>query len=316
MVRLSAVNIAAVCYGGWIILSLFIEVGAALRGHKLLGRAIPVQDPAVVALYTHLVRSMGCPRPPRLVQSDEVASPFILASPFRGTTIILPDALAECGDVAALRAVLAHELAHARVGDPWVQRLISLLRCIMPLTWVCSLMAMRVFWEDAAEETGDLRAIRGSGLSQGQYATALKDLALGPAPVMGLGFARLDELPSGPRKLLARLVGRLRALKLAPNWRERPALAPCLRGRTGRNAVPAGRLFPVKPARRRPPHDGGPGQRTECRCAAVARGVPLDGEEASRRPRVEEAGGPCAKERREASQARQAGRARGEHLRS
>lgn len=59
-------------------------------------------------------------------------------------TIVLPEALVlGAGSCRSLRAVLAHELAHARAADPFIQRLLGLLRCFLPLTWLCALGASR-----------------------------------------------------------------------------------------------------------------------------------------------------------------------------
>ena len=95
---------------------------------------------------------------------------------------------------------------------------------MLPATWLCSFVAMRVFWEDAAEETGDLRAMRGSGLSDRQYGAVLKSLAVASADgdyIPALGFyPGIGNLAPGTRTVALRLIARLRGLRLAGKWSE------------------------------------------------------------------------------------------------
>jgi beta-lactamase regulating signal transducer with metallopeptidase domain len=226
---------AGLLYLSWVAINLIVELGASLRLRRLLANSVPFRRPSSVAVYTQLVKSMGCTRAPLVVESADVASPFIAARLTGGLVIILPESLCELADgSAAMRAVLAHELAHARAGDPYVQRLLGLLRCFLPLTWLCSLMVLRNFWEDAAEQTGDIRAVRGSGLADREYAAVLKDFALGQMPgLSALAFSgQTSSLSPSTRDLADRLIGRLGALKLASKWSEAlPAgIASCVRG--------------------------------------------------------------------------------------
>ena len=223
-----APRVARWAMGGWVAFVALLELGAALRMRALLRGARDLGDTPVAALYARLVKAVGCAAaPPRVVSSAQVAAPFIVASPWRGLTIVLPHAMARAAaaspaDEEALRAVLAHELAHARAGDPWVQRAMSLLRLFFPLPWLAALAAAGDFWEEAAEETGDLRAVRASGLAESTYARVLKDAAFGPKAVpAALGFSTVaaGASPAGWR-IAARVVRRLRNLPLARHWSE------------------------------------------------------------------------------------------------
>jgi Zn-dependent protease with chaperone function len=224
----------------WVLMSGASEGIACVRLSRLLGRARDERDPQVLALYAHLARTVGCRRPPRLVRSDDAATPFVVARLFRGSTIVLPAGLLNLATgrgSCPLSAVLAHELAHVRANDPWWQRAAGLARVLFPLPWACGWAAVRARWEDAAEETGDLRAVRAAGLEPARYAAVLKDLALGDVdgPAADAASGRLamaftpagdaDTLSPAARALGLRLVRRVHGLRLAPRWSEPLAAA-------------------------------------------------------------------------------------------
>jgi hypothetical protein len=216
-------------YLAWIGISLLLEIRALLHLGGILRRSWAIGDESVVALYAYLAKAAGCWRAPRLVASDEVANPFVCAGPLRGLTIVLPAPLLRLRDGRmALRAVLAHELAHARAGDPWVQLVMAFLRCVLPLPWSCGWAAARSCWEDAAEETGDLRAVRASGLRGREYATVLKDVALadhagaaGKPCAVALAFSpQVSRFSPAARLIAGKLIHRLTGLRLADRWSE------------------------------------------------------------------------------------------------
>jgi len=181
-------------YAAWIVGVLLFELAATLHLRRVLRGATDVSDPRVVTLYAYLAKAAGCRRPPRLVLSDRVAAPFVAARAWPGLTVVLPAAFGVTAATArrdALAAVLAHELAHARAGDPWVQRGLFVLKALFPVAWLAVLAAARVLWEDAAEETTDLRAVRAAGLTPAAYGAVLKDFALADdgAPGSARGLA-------------------------------------------------------------------------------------------------------------------------------
>lgn len=224
-------------YGMWLLTMLVLEGIAACRLRRMLGRSQDVQEGTTIALFCLLAKQVGCRSAPRLVQSTEVTSPFIVARLGRGLTVVLPSSLLATASGDLLRAVLAHELAHARAGDPWWQRVTGLVRALFPLPWVCGWATARTLWEDAAEETCDLRAVRATGLKGRIYASILTDLALsGPknegaecnsessfcCDAMALGFHPQAKRALSPaaHELGLRLVRRVSGLQLATRWSE------------------------------------------------------------------------------------------------
>jgi beta-lactamase regulating signal transducer with metallopeptidase domain len=64
-----------------------------------------------------LAKSFGV-RPPRLVVSDACESPLLWC--WGRSRLVVPASLVPALDIERWRAILAHELAHLRRGDPWV----------------------------------------------------------------------------------------------------------------------------------------------------------------------------------------------------
>ncbi len=83
------------------------------------------------AELAELLISLGDGQPvPNLRLSDQLSTAVALG--LRRPTILLPTHLTGQHDPAALRTVLAHELAHVRNGDLW---LVAALRAVMLLLW-------------------------------------------------------------------------------------------------------------------------------------------------------------------------------------
>jgi beta-lactamase regulating signal transducer with metallopeptidase domain/protocatechuate 3,4-dioxygenase beta subunit len=136
--------------------------------------------------------ALGCRQAVRVVQTPEVPAPCLtgLFQPW----LLLPEANCEETNRADLRAILAHELAHARRHDlVWnlVLHLWSILLWFHPLVWrvrAVHLAACDAVCDAlAADLVGDVAL----------YGRTLARLALqvaGPAPVPGLAMARTPDV--------------------------------------------------------------------------------------------------------------------------
>ena len=136
--------------------------------------------------------ALGCRQAVRVVQTAEVPAPCLtgLFQPW----LLLPEANCEETNRADLRAILAHELAHARRHDlVWnvVLHFWSILLWFHPLVWrirAAHLAACDAVCDAlAADLVGDVAS----------YGRTLARLALqvaGPAPVPGLAMARTPDV--------------------------------------------------------------------------------------------------------------------------
>jgi beta-lactamase regulating signal transducer with metallopeptidase domain/protocatechuate 3,4-dioxygenase beta subunit len=91
---------------------------------------------ASAELQAALDRIAGSSGAPRLLASDEVATPVAMG--VFDSTIILPSAMTDAGDADPLAPILAHELAHVRNGDLHslaLSRLLLILLWPQPLYW-------------------------------------------------------------------------------------------------------------------------------------------------------------------------------------
>jgi len=91
---------------------------------------------APAELQLALERLAGSSSAPRLLASNQVATPVAMG--VFDSTIILPWAMTDAGDVAPLAPILAHELAHVQNGDLHslaLSRLLLVLLWPQPLYW-------------------------------------------------------------------------------------------------------------------------------------------------------------------------------------
>ncbi len=126
--------ITAVWMAGVSVFSLRLVTGvAALRWLASRGVAPPVE---ILSVYERLARSLRMSRPPRLVVARHVRQ--ALAVGFFRPVILLPAAWLSELPPNVVEAVLAHELAHIRRYDLWVnllQRVIEALLFFHPAVW-------------------------------------------------------------------------------------------------------------------------------------------------------------------------------------
>ena len=173
------------------------QVASHRRVGRIIARARPLLDPIWRARVADAARTLGGSPDVTLCVSDHVAIPITCG--WRTARIVLPVRCAEWSDARA-RAVLLHELAHARRGDlAWhtMARVACALCWFQPLTW---LAAARL--RDEAEHACDDAALAGGELPSGfaQTLLAFASEGDGHAPASALAFARR---PSVERRIAA-----------------------------------------------------------------------------------------------------------------
>jgi len=121
----------------WIVWSLL-----AMR--RALRRATELPDGELRRQFVGLSKRLGLRQPPRLLLSREPCGPaaFGVLRP----VVLLPNAMASL-EASALDAILAHELAHHRRRDPWinwVQLALTAVWWFNPLLWVLNRQIRKV----------------------------------------------------------------------------------------------------------------------------------------------------------------------------
>jgi hypothetical protein len=182
--------------------------------HRVLALRQPGVDSRVLAMAATVARELGMRHSPHVSTCDLIATP--IAFGWIRPEICLPARACELED-ASLRAMLAHEIAHLRRGDPGWMWLAASLQALFP--WQVLFLAVRRRWARLIEFRCD--AIAAHHSSPTAVARCLLDVAewLRPesgTPVIALGMAaRASSLrerieaalkprrPSRPRRLLA-----------------------------------------------------------------------------------------------------------------
>jgi len=158
-----------------------VVAGRAARSIVGVGRLLErssVDDASlhgeIEAEIHRLARSLGPAdarrRRVRVVDAAIAPSVWPTVRPGRGPTIVLPRALVETLDPAALRAVLLHELVHVQRRDHWVRVLELAVACVHwwnPLAWLAR-RELRL-----AEEACCDRRVLAIGTAAATYAEAL-----------------------------------------------------------------------------------------------------------------------------------------------
>lgn len=128
---------------GTLIVALWIAWGLLVM-HRTLRRAAAVLDGELWRRFVELSQRLGLRHPPRLLLSREPCGPaaFGVLRPM----VILPEAVTSL-DAASLDAILAHELAHHRRRDPfvnWIQLTLSAICWFNPLLWILNRQIRKV----------------------------------------------------------------------------------------------------------------------------------------------------------------------------
>lgn len=161
------------------------SVHRRLRG--VLSRRTPETDARILRIAAEVATRAGMRQSPHLSRAGAVATPiaFGLLRP----EICLPMRACELGD-SSLRALLAHEIAHLRRGDPAWTWFAAALHALFP--WQLLLHAARRRWTHLVELRCD--AIAAEQSSATDVARCLLDVAEwlrpgAPQPALALGMA-------------------------------------------------------------------------------------------------------------------------------
>lgn len=151
-----------------------------LRLRQMACACRPAEERRLLRAHEELCRRLGLRRHPRLLLSDrdQVPVAFGLLTP----TVVLPRRLVRELAPADVRIVLAHELAHHRRGDPWLNGLQIVLSAAWwfdPFYWLVS-RQVRSVREDCCD---DLVLARGLSSGESYCETLLRAARLASAPV-------------------------------------------------------------------------------------------------------------------------------------
>jgi beta-lactamase regulating signal transducer with metallopeptidase domain/thiol-disulfide isomerase/thioredoxin len=175
---------------GVLVLTVRLILGS-LGLARLVRRSSPVPD-AIVRECRAVGERLGCSRVVRVRLTSKVSTPC-LAGVVR-PVLLLPER--ECEDVRSddLRAILAHELAHARNHDlAWnlAAHVASILLWFHPLAW-----RIRAAHAAACDAVCDAVAVDllGDVVSYGRVLARLALRAAWPSPAHGLAMARTSDV--------------------------------------------------------------------------------------------------------------------------
>jgi beta-lactamase regulating signal transducer with metallopeptidase domain len=195
--RISTFTVAAVI---WITGTALVLLRSGLRiarFHRALRDAVPAPE-SIQWQANELARAIGLRRCPLIRFVPGRVSPALwLPGLFaRQATVIVPAGLVAVLDDRQRAAVLAHELAHLRRGDPWV-RWLELV--VAALYWWFPLVGwFRRELRASEEECCDMRVVAAVG-GRREYATALVETAAflgdsGPVPALASGAGPVKHL--------------------------------------------------------------------------------------------------------------------------
>jgi len=197
------------------LLGTAVVAGRAVFARLLLcvlrRRQVPVVDAGLCECVRGLARRLGIRRPVGVLQSGGLRAPVAFGS-FR-PTVLLPTGFAEEFDRRQQEAMLAHELAHLRAGDPAWQLAADLACALLwwhPLAW-WSRRRLRSAGEVAADEAS-LLVPDGPGV----LASCLVAMGRRFSSRPRLGWLSIEG--PGFRSALGRRVERLLNLRAGP-WR-------------------------------------------------------------------------------------------------
>jgi hypothetical protein len=181
--------------GGWGF-AVAVQVAAIARQRRrlqrLLRRARPANEPALLALVAELSGRIELRRPPEVLIADDEGSPFVCRP--RRPALVLPRGLAGALDTGPLRAVLLHELAHIRRRDLvwyWIPAIARVVYFFHPAAHYVAYRA-RLERELACDQTAMVLA----GQEAAGYASTLVEVmgwvSAPPVRRPAMAVARLD----------------------------------------------------------------------------------------------------------------------------
>ena len=179
--------------------AMLISAWFALQAFRLVlvrKRAQPPGDAIVPEVFGELMKELGLRRTPELLLSAEVPSP--LAFGILRPTILLPESLVTCFASVELRTVLAHELAHFRRRDLWVNALELILVAVWwfhPCIWILR-RALRRTREDCCDDLLLARGLTSNQTYCDVLVRAARKLAACDVKWAALGFGGKNLPPA------------------------------------------------------------------------------------------------------------------------
>jgi beta-lactamase regulating signal transducer with metallopeptidase domain len=199
-------------YFAGVALMLFRLAGSIIRTERLRALAKPIAEGALVHSLRVLSRKWSMGVVPVLAQADGILVPkvFGLFKP----TILLPASAITGLSTSELEMIVAHELAHVRRYDTWVnllQRLAEAVLFFNPALWLLS-RRIGSLREYCCDELTCREMAAADAEPRVRYATALlKAVELAQPRVVGAGnltaLAATGRSPSELRRRVARLFG-------------------------------------------------------------------------------------------------------------
>lgn len=164
--------------------------------------------------FQEVAGAVGVRRLPALLISSDLAAPiaFGLIRP----AVLLPAVVTERLPRAELRTILAHELAHCRRGDLWVNSLqlgLLVVWWFHPLLWILH-RAIRIIREDCCDDLLLARDVTSSGVYCDVLVRSARELALTAPSAAALGFGE-NLHPLGRRLVRIMDDGLKRSAKLS-----------------------------------------------------------------------------------------------------
>lgn len=163
-VPVEVVPVAAAPPTPWATISVAVAAALALVGSlclwrtwsrlgRILATRVPETDPRVLSAAARLAGALGLRHSPQISRADQLCTP--IAFGFLRPEICLP-ARATSLDDASLHAMLSHELAHLRRGDPAWMWVAAAVHALFP--WQLLLLGVRRQWSRIVELRCDAEA--------------------------------------------------------------------------------------------------------------------------------------------------------------
>ncbi len=187
LVHLSWPTVVVAAAGGLALLGIVWLWCVHRRLQYVLSQRRPEVDGRVLATAAEVARGLGLRQSPHVSRCDRIATP--IAFGWLRPEICLPARAGELAD-GSLRAMLAHEIAHLRRGDPAWMWFAAWLQALFP--WQLLMPVVRRRWARLIELRCDAIAARHS--SPTAVARCLLDVAEwlrpgAPTPLVALGMA-------------------------------------------------------------------------------------------------------------------------------
>ncbi len=178
----------------WLVLCVILAwrlTRCGLAVHRMCRAATPCEDAAVLDELERAATKLGV-RPPRLLTSDEITSPALVA--WGRPTLLLPGKAPAHDELCA---IFCHELAHLARRDGWGRLMLELLVVVLP--WQPLVWLLRREFRTSCEEACDDWAVA-SGCDPVEFAAVLTDFIPRRGAVLALGMA--ESVPAARHRIL------------------------------------------------------------------------------------------------------------------